>query len=33
MFLHEQQVENRKKSIGAGATMEGEFWSVFGDKD
>jgi hypothetical protein len=22
-----------KKSIGAGATMEDEFWSIFGDKD
>jgi hypothetical protein len=24
---------NRKKSTGAGATMEGEFWSIFGAKD
>jgi hypothetical protein len=24
---------NMKKCIGAGATMEGEFWSIFGVED
>jgi hypothetical protein len=33
VFLHEQQVETGKKSIGVGATMEGGFWSIFGAED
>jgi hypothetical protein len=32
-FLHEQQVENRKKNIGVGAKMEGKFWSILGAED
>jgi hypothetical protein len=33
MFLHEQQAETMEEELGAGDIMEGEFWSVFGEKD
>jgi hypothetical protein len=29
--INEQRT--RRKSIGVGATMEGEFWSIFGAED
>jgi hypothetical protein len=33
MFLHGKEETTRKESIGAGATMEGELWSIFGAED
>jgi hypothetical protein len=29
-FWHEQHTKRKKEELGAGATMEGEFWTVFG---
>jgi hypothetical protein len=34
MFLHEKQGEQgKRRALGAGATMEGELWSIFGAED
>jgi hypothetical protein len=32
-FCMNNKRTKEKKSIGAGATMEGEFWSIFGAED
>jgi hypothetical protein len=32
-FCMNNKQRTEKKSIGAGATMEGKLWSIFGDKD